>query len=139
MGDRQRREFHEALLDADSFEDLPGQVAGGHPERRGESAEPAAHFRRLVVCGLTAEKGARTGQLLHRRDVLRGGQPSSRCEAIQPGLTLGEPRLSPFSAFLAACSMELCEEAHISGSPIRLRAIASWWMYVPDRLRIANG
>jgi hypothetical protein len=24
-----RREFHEALLDADSFEDLPGQVAGG--------------------------------------------------------------------------------------------------------------
>jgi hypothetical protein len=25
MGDLQRREFHEALLDADSFEDLPGQ------------------------------------------------------------------------------------------------------------------
>ena len=24
MGDHQRREFHEALLDADSFEDLPG-------------------------------------------------------------------------------------------------------------------
>jgi hypothetical protein len=24
MDDRQRREFHEALLDADSFEDLPG-------------------------------------------------------------------------------------------------------------------
>jgi hypothetical protein len=23
MGDRQRREFHEALLDADAFEDLP--------------------------------------------------------------------------------------------------------------------
>ena len=24
MGDLQRREFHEALLDADDFEDLPG-------------------------------------------------------------------------------------------------------------------
>ncbi len=25
MGDRQRREFHEAVLDADSFEGLPGK------------------------------------------------------------------------------------------------------------------
>jgi hypothetical protein len=25
MGDAQRREFHEALLDADAFEDLPGK------------------------------------------------------------------------------------------------------------------
>ena len=25
MDDQQRREFHEALLDADSFEDLPGK------------------------------------------------------------------------------------------------------------------
>jgi hypothetical protein len=25
MGERQRREFHEALLDADDFEDLPGK------------------------------------------------------------------------------------------------------------------
>jgi hypothetical protein len=25
MDDRQRREFHEALLDAESFEDLPGK------------------------------------------------------------------------------------------------------------------
>jgi hypothetical protein len=25
MGERQRREFHEALLGADSFEDLPGK------------------------------------------------------------------------------------------------------------------
>jgi hypothetical protein len=25
MDDRQRREFHEALLEADSFEDLPGE------------------------------------------------------------------------------------------------------------------
>jgi hypothetical protein len=25
MGDHQRREFHEALLDADGFEDLPGK------------------------------------------------------------------------------------------------------------------
>jgi hypothetical protein len=27
MSDLQRREFHESLLDADSFEDLPGMVA----------------------------------------------------------------------------------------------------------------
>jgi hypothetical protein len=25
MGERQRREFHEALLDSDTFEDLPGK------------------------------------------------------------------------------------------------------------------
>jgi broad specificity phosphatase PhoE len=25
MGDQQRREFHEALLEADTFEDLPGK------------------------------------------------------------------------------------------------------------------
>ena len=31
MSDQQRREFHEALLGADSFEDLPGEVAGGGP------------------------------------------------------------------------------------------------------------
>jgi hypothetical protein len=32
MSDVQRREFHEALLDADSFEDLPGTVAGRDPQ-----------------------------------------------------------------------------------------------------------
>jgi hypothetical protein len=31
MSDLQRREFHEALLDADTFEDLPGKwrIVGG--------------------------------------------------------------------------------------------------------------
>jgi hypothetical protein len=28
MGEAQRREFHDALLDADSFEDLPGKWQG---------------------------------------------------------------------------------------------------------------
>jgi hypothetical protein len=28
MGADQRREFHDALLDSDGFEDLPGDVAG---------------------------------------------------------------------------------------------------------------
>jgi hypothetical protein len=32
LSDHQRREFHETLRDADSFEDLPGQVAGGDSE-----------------------------------------------------------------------------------------------------------
>ena len=41
MSDPQRREFHEALLHADSFEDLPGEVAGLDPEVRREPTEPA--------------------------------------------------------------------------------------------------
>jgi hypothetical protein len=32
MSEAQRREFHEALLDADGFEDLPGKWAGGDLE-----------------------------------------------------------------------------------------------------------
>jgi hypothetical protein len=43
MGDLQCREFQEALLDADGFGDLPGEVAGG--DHRG-GAEPAAAARR---------------------------------------------------------------------------------------------
>jgi hypothetical protein len=31
MSDLQRQEFHDALLDADTFEDLPREVAGGNP------------------------------------------------------------------------------------------------------------
>ena len=38
-GDLQRREFHEALLEAGSFEDLPGRLAGGHRRRGGEPAD----------------------------------------------------------------------------------------------------
>jgi hypothetical protein len=34
MGDDQRREFHEALLDADSFEDLPGKWQAAFARRR---------------------------------------------------------------------------------------------------------
>jgi hypothetical protein len=39
MGDLQRREFHEALLDADSFEDLPGkwQAGSSRPSRTARS------------------------------------------------------------------------------------------------------
>jgi hypothetical protein len=39
MGDTQRREFHEALLDADSFEDLPAKWQGD-PERGAGAAGP---------------------------------------------------------------------------------------------------
>jgi len=45
LGDLQRREFHEALLDADAFEDLPGKWQGGDPEGRAESAEAAGRQR----------------------------------------------------------------------------------------------
>ena len=39
MGGQQRREFHEALLDADSFEDLPGkwQAAILEAEQNGQT------------------------------------------------------------------------------------------------------
>jgi hypothetical protein len=37
--DYQRRDFHEALLDADSYEDLPGKVAGSDP-RGAEQLRP---------------------------------------------------------------------------------------------------
>jgi hypothetical protein len=36
MGDDQRREFHEALLDADGFEDLPGKWQAAIVEAEGE-------------------------------------------------------------------------------------------------------
>jgi hypothetical protein len=41
MDDRQRREFHEALLDSDSFEDLPGkwQAASWRPSGTGRSCD----------------------------------------------------------------------------------------------------
>jgi hypothetical protein len=46
LSDRQRREFHEALLDADAFEDLPGkwqaailEAEAARPELRIVSAD----------------------------------------------------------------------------------------------------
>src|SRR5215218_10094545 len=43
MDDRQRREFHEALLDANSFEDLPGkwQATAQLVGRKSEVCSPA--------------------------------------------------------------------------------------------------
>jgi hypothetical protein len=46
MDDRQRREFHEALLDADSFEELPGKWQQPS-SRRSATAEAAARVERL--------------------------------------------------------------------------------------------
>jgi hypothetical protein len=48
MGDQQRREFHEALLEADDFEDLPWEMAGRDPEGRAEPAESALRTQRLA-------------------------------------------------------------------------------------------
>ena len=48
MSNLQRREFHEALLEAASCEDLPGKWQGD-PGGGAESAEPAARQRRLGV------------------------------------------------------------------------------------------
>jgi hypothetical protein len=48
MSDQQRREFHEALLDADRFEDLPGKWQGGDPQGRAQSAEAARRRQRIA-------------------------------------------------------------------------------------------
>ena len=51
MSNGQRREFHEALLEAATFEDLPGKWQGGDPDG---GAEPAAAPRRYKRLGLAA-------------------------------------------------------------------------------------
>ena len=49
MGREQRRAFHEALLEADAFEDLPGQVAGGDLEGGEPPAEAASRREQLGI------------------------------------------------------------------------------------------
>jgi hypothetical protein len=66
MDDRQRREFHEALLDADSFEDLPGKWQAGDPRGGREPAEAPRRERRLA-----RELGVRSVHLC----AWRGGGP----------------------------------------------------------------
>ena len=51
MDDRQRRKFHEALLDADSFEDLPGKCQAAIFEAERNPAEAAACFRKTKIGG----------------------------------------------------------------------------------------
>ena len=41
LGDLKRREFHDALLDADRFEELPGKWQAAVLEGGAEPAEPA--------------------------------------------------------------------------------------------------
>jgi hypothetical protein len=45
LGDLQRREFHDALLDADSFEDLPGTCQAAI--LKAEQSRPELH---VVTC-----------------------------------------------------------------------------------------
>jgi hypothetical protein len=47
MSDLQRREFHEALLEADTFGRPGRQMAGGDPGGGTEPAEAARHEQRL--------------------------------------------------------------------------------------------
>jgi hypothetical protein len=49
MSAGQRRGFHEALLEADCFEDLPGKWQGCDLEGRAEPAEAARRNRRLAA------------------------------------------------------------------------------------------
>src|SRR5215204_4401396 len=63
LGDLQRREFHDALLEAGTFEDLPGQVAGGDPRRGAEPGEAAFYRQRrlgIVECLSAGGRSRRT-------------------------------------------------------------------------------
>jgi hypothetical protein len=55
LDDLQRREFHGALLEAGTFEDLPGKLAGGDPGGGAEPAGAPRRHRRLSVEALVAE------------------------------------------------------------------------------------
>jgi hypothetical protein len=65
MGDYQRRELHESLLDADSFEDLPGkwQAAIVKAEENGRT------------CGSSATPGSRSCSQRPARCAGSGGGP----------------------------------------------------------------
>jgi hypothetical protein len=69
MGDLQRREFHEALLDADSFEDLPGKW---------QAAILEAEHNRPV-----ARREQRLSRCRHR-STLSHARPAPRCECPAP-------------------------------------------------------
>jgi hypothetical protein len=49
MSAEQRREFHESLLDADSFDDLPGKWRAAIIKGRAEPAEAAARVGSLLL------------------------------------------------------------------------------------------
>jgi hypothetical protein len=53
IGEDQRGEFHEALLDGDAFEGPAGEVAGGGPKCRGSPAEAETPSKRSSrrACG----------------------------------------------------------------------------------------
>ena len=44
MGRDQRREFHEALLEADDFEELPGMAGGDQPDTHGSRGQIHGHI-----------------------------------------------------------------------------------------------
>jgi hypothetical protein len=75
ISENQRREFHEALLDADAFEDLPGEVAGSDPRGRAARAEPQTPPKRVATRawgdGNTASRSAGFSAALGER----GGAP----------------------------------------------------------------
>jgi hypothetical protein len=66
MDDLQRREFHEALLEAASFEDLPGKWQAAIVEAEQNRAEAARGFERLARKGWRRELPAARG-LAHLR------------------------------------------------------------------------
>jgi len=69
MGDQQRREFHEALLDADRFEDLPGkwQAAILEAEQNRPNLRAVASSTRSALAGGWLLQLTARPRLLQRR------------------------------------------------------------------------
>jgi len=79
MSDLQRREFYEGLLDADTFEDLPGKWQAAFPEAEQNKAEAAG---RQVGRGGGRLHASQTGDVSRRAPWVRGLEGQRRTEML---------------------------------------------------------
>ena len=94
MSDDQRREFHEALFDADAFEDLHGKWQAAIPHGRSEPAEAPRRSSRLRLENPAACRG--TTVAVSR--ALSGPVPADR-QAKREGRRSPRPRRSAIPSF----------------------------------------
>jgi hypothetical protein len=95
LSDDQRREFHEALLESDCFEGLPGKWQAANRTGRAQPAEIAAHHYRLT-------RGANLRDTVTPRDGGSGGcaavfRATDGLRIVRRGTraTAGSPALGP--------------------------------------------
>ena len=90
MSDRQRGEFHEALLDADDFDDLPGNWQAAILEAEQNHLKAAGYQRRLSLVGqaelaLVCAASAAAVDITFDGDVLRYRAQESECFGLVVG------------------------------------------------------